>query len=96
MSNEQFIGDFGKYIESKIKARNKCAEKGTENNSLLEFLDREITFLESCEKLIMVNIIEGEKALKAAKVASFQLGIKSGLLEAKTGREHPEYLLSQK
>jgi hypothetical protein len=62
----------------------------------LDFLDREITFLESCEKLIIANIIEGEKALAKAKQASFSLGVVSGIMEARTGRPHPEYLFQQK
>ena len=96
MSNEKFIEDFGKYIESKINARNKVAAKASDGNTLLDFLDREITFLESCEKLIIANIIEGEKTLNQAKQASFNLGIMSGIMEAKTGRPHPEYLFQQK
>jgi hypothetical protein len=94
MTNQHFIDDFGKYIEHKIEARNKAAKKPDCSSSLIDFLDREITFLESCEQLIICNVIEGEKALKKAKTASFALGIRSGVLQERTGRPHPEYLFS--
>lgn len=92
MTNQQLIDDFGKYIETKLNARNKVAkEKGADNN-LVAFLDREISFLESMELLLVNNIIECERKIAEVKKASFQLGIQSGMLEYRTGRPHPEYL----
>ena len=96
MSNERFIKDFGNYIEGKINARNKAAAKDTANSSLVEYLDREIDFLESCEKLIIANLIEEDRKQAKAKQASFALGIISGKLEKETGRPHPEYLFQLK
>jgi len=61
----------------------------------VEFLDREINFLETCEALIIANLVEEDRTLAKAKQASFALGVISGKLEKETGRPHPEYLFTQ-
>jgi hypothetical protein len=85
------LSRLSKLIEYKINNRNKQALCLPKNEKLVSMLDSEIDVLEGVEIYICQRILESGKFLSAEKHKSFNRGIQSGLMQAKTGRHHPEH-----
>ena len=80
-------------IERKINKRNLTATSKPRNDGLIMYMDDEITILEEIETYISQLEIEYTKRLTIAKKEMFQKGVSSGILECKTGRKHPAWII---
>jgi uncharacterized protein YeeX (DUF496 family) len=94
IKNNPIFQKFEELIEDKINKRNKIAIDLPKNENLVNFLDKEIDTLQELENYIYNIIKKNETDIIAAKKQSFANGVKSGILEATTGRAHPEFLMN--
>lgn len=94
MEQENIAEILSNMIETKINRRNKEAQKTPRNDSLVAFMDNELNQLELIEKCFISLTQTHARLLIKASRESFERGRQSGLMEAKTGRKHPEYLFS--
>ena len=83
---------FSELIEKKINKRNQHAQATPRNDNLVAFFDEEITIMEGVEQFIADLILSHSLTTHKEKAISFKKGVQAGIMEARTGRPHPEHL----
>lgn len=81
MNDKQLVKSFSKMINYKIKFRNIQASKSPVNTYYVDFLDREINFLQSIQELLVLNNKLSEVELIKAQAKAFDSGVVFGKLQ---------------
>lgn len=89
MENSQMHFDLSSLIEYKINQRNDLAKYGDKHRGLIRIIDREIDILEQTCAYIALIERNHKISLYEAERKYFSLGIQSGIMKERTGRDHP-------
>jgi hypothetical protein len=89
MEQSQLKIDLSGMIEYKINQRNELSKKENKPVGVIAIIDREIDILLKIEMYIPLMEQNHAKKLIEFRRRYFDLGIKSGIMKERTGREHP-------
>jgi hypothetical protein len=88
-NTSQLMIDLSGLIEYKINQRNDLSKKSPRPDRIILIIDREIDILLKIE--VYIPLIEQIHARKLVEYRNryFDMGIKSGIMKERTGRDHP-------
>jgi hypothetical protein len=89
MEQSQLAIDLSGMIEYKINQRNELSKKENKPVGLIAIIDREIDILLKIEEFIPALENNHAKSIIKSRNKYFDIGVKSGILKERTGRDHP-------
>ena len=89
MEQSQLLIDLSSLIEYRINERNILSKRDPRPIGLIKIIDREVDILLKIE--LYIPSVEQNNARRLIEYRNkyFRMGVNSGKLEQKTGREHP-------